>query len=115
MERLETKAYEGMAAELFWLAYLKDGSFDEVAGKVGASGHHVSDVAKGETQPTVPIYMACLAEHFPWLPQEITTCIRKEKAKFLAEKKGESAGRALKESRAPGVGCQSGNAEGAPA
>jgi hypothetical protein len=22
MERLETKAYEGMAAELFWLAYI---------------------------------------------------------------------------------------------
>ncbi len=115
MERLETKAYEAMAAELFWLAYLKQGNFVEVAGKVGTSGRHASDVAKGEKQPTVPIYMACLAEQFPWLPEEITKCVRKETERILAQRKAEAAAKAAKEGGVPHLGCLPGEPEEAHA
>lgn len=113
--RLETKEYAGMAAEVFQSAYVKYGSFEEVALKIGTTGHHVSDVAKGVSQPTVPIFFACLAEVAPWLPKEVMECIQKEGKKILAQKKTEDAARAAKEDGCPSVGCLPGRPEEAHA
>jgi len=44
MRRPETKEFEGMAAGVFNLAYLKFGSYEAVAGKIGVTGHHVKAV-----------------------------------------------------------------------
>lgn len=111
--RLETKAYEGFAAEVFHWAYVKYGSYDEVAGKIGATGHYVSDVAQGKTQPTTPMLLACLAEVVPWLPEEMKECVRKEGEKILEQRK--AATKAAKQNRSPNFGYLPGSAEQAGA
>ncbi|MCX6900627.1 MAG: hypothetical protein NT105_18255 [Verrucomicrobia bacterium] len=111
--RPETKPYDNIASDVFTLAHNKFQNFAELGGKIGATGHHVSDVAQGKTQPTAPLLFACLALTAPWLVDEIQHFIRKEVKKILEQ---QAAAEAVREKTSgANMGCLPGSPEGANA